>query len=97
MCEGDDTLSKAEMIFEILRAATGETGAARLGRLSLPGREAIQTPNFIATTSRGSVPHVTPDNISRHTSFGAAYFSLEDCKQASLLQDPQDTSNLSQR
>ncbi|PHH62191.1 hypothetical protein CDD81_7385 [Ophiocordyceps australis] len=50
----------------------------RLGRVAFPGRKAIDTPSFIAVTSRGAVPHLTPDNLDQHTSVGAAYMALED-------------------
>ncbi|OHW94659.1 queuine tRNA-ribosyltransferase [Colletotrichum incanum] len=66
------------MIFEILKKAVNGTSAARLGRLSLPKRNPIETPNYIAVASRGVVPHVTPDNLEKHTSISAAYMALED-------------------
>ncbi|KAK2002040.1 tRNA-guanine transglycosylase [Colletotrichum falcatum] len=66
------------MIFEILKKAANGSSAARLGRLSLPKRNPIETPNYIAVASRGVVPHVTPDNLGKYTSIGAAYMALED-------------------
>lgn len=69
------------MRFDILKAAATGDGhgvAARLGRLALPQRKAIETPNFIAVASRGVVPHLTPDTISRHGSFSAIYMAMED-------------------
>lgn len=69
-----------DMIFEVLKKAVdGSTSAARLGRLSLSKRNPIETPNYIAVASRGVVPHVTPDNLKKHVSVGAAYMALEDC------------------
>ncbi|KAK6211618.1 tRNA-guanine transglycosylase family protein [Colletotrichum tabaci] len=68
-----------DMIFEVLKKAVdGSTSAARLGRLSLSKRNPIETPNYIAVASRGVVPHVTPDNLKKHVSVGAAYMALED-------------------
>ncbi|KAJ0323379.1 hypothetical protein Brms1b_001779 [Colletotrichum noveboracense] len=69
-----------DMIFDILKKSADGAAAARLGRLVLPKRRPIETPNYIATGSRGVVPHITPDNLAKHTSFGATYMALEDCK-----------------
>lgn len=68
------------MIFEILKKAADGSAAARLGRLSLPKRNPIETPNYIAVASRGVIPHVTPDNLAKYAPFGAAYMALEDCE-----------------
>ncbi|KAJ3481408.1 hypothetical protein NLG97_g7828 [Lecanicillium saksenae] len=51
---------------------------ARLGRLALPGRAAVDTPNYTSVASRGALPHVTPDNMSKHVSPGPIYMALED-------------------
>lgn len=67
-------------VFEILAPALAGGCAARLGRLSFAQRKPIETPSYIAITSRGAVPHLTPDNVARHTSFNAAYMALEDCE-----------------
>ena len=66
--------------FELLSAATSEAAAPRLGRLSISGRRKIETPTFWAATSRGVIPHLTPDNVANHTAITGAYFALEDCK-----------------
>jgi queuine tRNA-ribosyltransferase accessory subunit len=52
---------------------------ARRSLISLTGK-AIETPHYVAVTSRGVVPHVSPDVLARHTSIKAVYFGLEDCK-----------------
>ncbi|KAG5979364.1 hypothetical protein E4U55_005254 [Claviceps digitariae] len=69
-------------VFQILgpSAAAAAAGgyAARLGRLSIPGRRRIDTPNYTAITSRGVIPHLTPDNVTRHTNLTSAYMALED-------------------
>ncbi|ATY58417.1 tRNA-guanine transglycosylase family [Cordyceps militaris] len=52
--------------------------AARLGRLALPGRAAIDTPNYTSVASRGAVPHLTPDNMTKSVSPGPVYMALED-------------------
>jgi Queuine tRNA-ribosyltransferase len=55
-------------------------GNARLGELAIKGRKVIQTPNYLAVTSRGVVPHITPDVMSQHTGIGGVHVALEDCK-----------------
>lgn len=66
------------MGFQLLKTSVGGAGA-RLGRLSLPNRVPVQTPSYVAVTSRGTVPHLTTDNLERHTSIESAYMALEDC------------------
>lgn len=70
----------SQKTFRVLASAATERCAARLGRLSLPGRKVIDTPNYTAVGSRGVIPHLTPELVSRDTSFGAAYMALEDCR-----------------
>ena len=53
---------------------------ARTGTLALEGRRAVETPNFLAITSRGAVPHVTPDVLLQHTGIGGVHMALEDCE-----------------
>ena len=72
-----------EMAFQILKNGLAG-GAARLGKLSLPKRRAMDTPNFIALTSRGTVPHITPDNITQYTAVAGGYMALEDCENLAL-------------
>ena len=57
----------------------------RLGRLSFPGRDAIDTPNFIPASSRGVIPHVTPDMMRDYLSVNSVYAALEDCMSAATL------------
>ncbi|KAG5925210.1 hypothetical protein E4U42_004443 [Claviceps africana] len=81
--EARDPLADAEMtvrnVFQVLGSAvTAAGGVARLGRLSIPGRRPIDTPNYTAMTSRGAIPHLTPDNVTKHTSLTSAYMALED-------------------
>ncbi|KAF4996811.1 hypothetical protein FGRMN_4287 [Fusarium graminum] len=82
-------------MFELLKPAVGEAGAARIGRLAFAGgRRTMQTPNFIAVASRGVVPHLTPDNVAKHTTFDAAYMAIEDFLEKShppILQLPLGT------
>ncbi|KAK3903089.1 tRNA-guanine(15) transglycosylase-like protein [Staphylotrichum tortipilum] len=68
----------AVMRFDLLQPAWKHVAAPRLGSLAAPGRALIPTPNFIALTSRGTVPHVTPDNVRKHLETKGAYVALED-------------------
>ncbi|KAL2119491.1 hypothetical protein VTJ04DRAFT_6452 [Mycothermus thermophilus] len=70
--------SSASMRFEVLKGALKDGAAARLGRLAFAGRLPIETPNFIGVTSRGAVPHITPDNLEKHLKATGAYMALED-------------------
>lgn len=65
-------------IFTIQKAF--ESAGLRLGRLSLPGKKVLDTPNYIGNTSRGVVPHLSPDNFRSHTNLPGVYLALEDCK-----------------
>lgn len=76
----DDTLSNGEMLKFVLRNGEFRKAGLRLGQLTLQGRSAISTPNFVATTSRGVVPHVSQDVLSTLTDIPAVYIGLEDCE-----------------
>ena len=52
----------------------------RLGHLKLGGRIDIETPHYIAPTSRGTIPHVTQDLVRDSTAIKAEYVAVEDCK-----------------
>ncbi|AEO56113.1 hypothetical protein MYCTH_2300653 [Thermothelomyces thermophilus ATCC 42464] len=68
----------AAMRFDILKGALKDGVAARVGRLAFAGRLPMDTPNFIGITSRGALPHLTPDNVSKHLQTVGAYMALED-------------------
>lgn len=77
----DESSSRASSFrFEILGALDSSTPDARLGRLSIAGRNEFETPNFFSISSRGVVPHLTPDVIGEHTQAGGVHIALEDCK-----------------
>lgn len=67
-----------ENMFSITRASTGN--AARTGSLNLPNRQPIKTPHYLALASRGAIPHLTQDNVAKHTDIRGAYMAVEDCK-----------------
>jgi queuine tRNA-ribosyltransferase subunit QTRTD1 len=81
-----DSTETTKMRFELLRAGLAD-GAARLGRLALTGRPEVLTPNFFAVTSRGAIPHITPDNLKAHVPVPGTYIALEDFIERSQ-QDP---------
>jgi queuine tRNA-ribosyltransferase subunit QTRTD1 len=70
----------SKLVFEILGNVDPSISGPRLGRLSIPQRKDLSTPNFLALTSRGVTPHMTPDVIAAHTQFGGVHMALEDCK-----------------
>ena len=76
----DPHVMAARRVFEILGSAAADACTARLGRIAFGGRRVIDTPNFTAVTSRGAIPHLTPDNVGKHTSVDATYMALEDCE-----------------
>jgi queuine tRNA-ribosyltransferase subunit QTRTD1 len=67
------------ILFDVLSHVDPNAAGPRLGRLSIHGRRGLETPNFFAVTSRGVVPHLTPDVISAHTQMGGVHMALEDC------------------
>ncbi|KAL2128981.1 hypothetical protein VTI74DRAFT_8389 [Chaetomium olivicolor] len=71
-------LESAAMRFEVFKTVAKDGAGARLGRLAFAGRAPIETPNFIGMTSRGALPHITPDNLGKHLQVTGAYMALED-------------------
>ena len=78
--DASDSLTQLpeEMLKFLLDGALASAGP-RYGRLLSAGREAIETPHYVAATSRGVVPHIANDVFQRHTSIRAVYVGLEDC------------------
>lgn len=58
--------------------------APRVGNFTIPGRKNIQTPHYVAITTRGAVSHLTPDVIQDHTNISSLHIGLEDCALFSL-------------
>lgn len=69
-----------KILFEILSHIDPSAAGPRLGRLSIHGRRDVETPNFFAVTSRGVLPHLTPDVVAAHTNIGGVHMALEDCR-----------------
>ncbi|KAK6410610.1 hypothetical protein LTR81_015242 [Elasticomyces elasticus] len=74
-------------MFSIIKAASAGL-APRLGRLSLPGRKVVETPHYLAITSRGAVPHITQDTYVRDTNISGVYVGLEDFIERGPAQVP---------
>ncbi|CAG8956246.1 hypothetical protein HYFRA_00003626 [Hymenoscyphus fraxineus] len=74
--------------FEVSGAIEYNTPDARLGRLSIAGRNDIDTPNFFSISSRGVVPHLTPDVIGEHTQPGGVHIALEDFIERATIGTP---------
>ena len=68
-----------EMFKFVLQHATASETAARVGQLVLRSRPSINTPSYIVPTSRGVIPHLSQDNLQKHTRISAVYVPLEDC------------------
>lgn len=81
MAAAPETLKELKgLAFRILGHFEVGTVGPRLGRLAVKGRQELETPNFLAVSSRGVVPHLAPDVISAHAKFGGVHMALEDCK-----------------
>lgn len=65
--------------FELLGSSLQED-EPRLGRLSFQDRVPMNTPHYVAVSSRGAVPHLSQDMMRANTNIGAMYTALEDCE-----------------
>lgn len=66
-------------VFSIQQCQSTTDDEARVGKLELPGRQPIQTPNFLANTSRGVIPHISPDVIDPQAPVAGVFTAIEDC------------------
>ena len=73
-------MSAAEKLIPVFATKQPYGQGARLGTLSLAGRKPINTPHYLALTSRGLIPHITQDNLKSHFNVRSVHFPLEDCK-----------------
>ena len=74
------TLPNQPVRFTIDRTSTFLDSQARLGTVTLSGHPPVPTPHYLAPTSRGSVPHLTPDMMLDHTAIRGVYAGFEDCE-----------------
>ena len=70
--------STEHVSFELLNAQTKDNDA-RLGCLYFRERPPLQTPHYLAISSRGCVPHITQDMMRDQTSIRGIYAAFEDC------------------
>ncbi|KAI9698093.1 MAG: hypothetical protein M1820_007601 [Bogoriella megaspora] len=73
--------------FKLLTSSAHSHGP-RLGRLSLPNRDIVETPHYLAISSRGVVPHLSQDNFKYHTQIKGAYLGLEDFIESASRRAP---------
>lgn len=52
----------------------------RIGCLSFQDRVQLETPHYVAVSSRGAVPHLSQDMMRGNTRINAIYAALEDCE-----------------
>lgn len=73
------THSSARLVFDLCEVSSSSC-MLRRGRLSLKGREPINTPCYLPPSSRGCVPHITQDTVRSNTGIRGIYVALEDCE-----------------
>jgi len=72
-----DFLDGTKDVVEISGYLDANAAGPRFGRLSIR-QTRYRTPNFFAVTSRGVVPHLTPDVLSAlYTQIGGVSMALE--------------------
>lgn len=76
---GPARLSSSMCSFELQSPNSG-ANKARIGRLSFRDRVQIETPHYVAVSSRGAVPHLSQDMMRDNTRINAMYAALEDCE-----------------
>ncbi|CAD6500376.1 BgTH12-07553 [Blumeria graminis f. sp. triticale] len=88
-----DSANGKNLSFEILCEDYTATYGPRLGKLLIRGRRPIETPNFFGITSRGVIPHITPDVMASHIQVGGVHIALEDIfKKEDLSTSNKDSS-----
>lgn len=73
------TARRKLMSFDLLESQPA-ADHARLCRLSFRGRVPMETPNYVAASSRGAVPHISQDMMRDNTAVKSMYTALEDCE-----------------
>lgn len=68
------------LTFETLSAETASHVEPRHGRLCFRKQDPIETPRYVAVSSRGAVPHLSQDMMRDQTSVRGIYAALEDCE-----------------
>lgn len=83
----DDQIESRTLSFSISTESCNTEGA-RIGTLVTSNGRPIATPHYVAISSRGVVPHLTHDLLSKQHDVPAVYAALEDCKCAVVTQKP---------
>lgn len=63
-----------------LRAYDSTDSGLRIGTLSFDGRRTINTPHYVALSTRGTVPHLSQDMMRDNSAIIGIYAALEDCE-----------------
>ncbi|KAI9763550.1 MAG: hypothetical protein M1835_007783 [Candelina submexicana] len=74
--------------FSCLRSPAKNRLGPRLGRLAPPSSARIETPHYIALTSRGAIPHLSPDLLKEHADIRGVHVALEDFIERALQATP---------
>lgn len=82
--EGWSTSSERILSFKKLGRGSNDNESRR-GEIHFPGRKIIETPHYVALSSRGAVPHLSQDVMRDHTSINGLYAALEDCKPIATI------------
>ncbi|ANB11862.1 hypothetical protein AWJ20_86 [Sugiyamaella lignohabitans] len=95
--------SMASSSFQTIKAASSSTSLARIGALKVRSNSSpVRTPTFLCPTSRGVIPHLSPDNVVKceTTASVGALISVEDFMEkapqqnSALLKYPGPTRDL---
>ncbi|KAI9723002.1 MAG: hypothetical protein M1812_001451 [Candelaria pacifica] len=76
--EGVSQLPQDMLSFQCLRSPAKNGLGPRLGRLSLGGSTRMETPHYLALTSRGAIPHLSPDLMREHANIHGVHVAIED-------------------
>lgn len=87
---------KSNFSFEILSPHDATTLGPRLGQLFCKGRKPVPTPNLFNLTSRGVIPHISPDVVlSSDIRVEGVHMAVEDFVQKPYTTDVTPCPNMS--
>ncbi|KAI9891252.1 MAG: hypothetical protein M1814_002942 [Vezdaea aestivalis] len=75
----DEPTMPSKPTFRLRPAFSAHAFRPRRGTFHIPHRTPLETPTFIPLTSRGTIPHLSPDMVQEHTRSYSAQIALEDC------------------
>jgi len=74
-------MTRTRLSFEALACSNARSNtSARLGHFHHSDRAPIPSPHYVAISSRGAVPHLSQDVMTKHTDLKGVYLALEDCQ-----------------